>query len=208
MTTAATKSGTPYTWTDYCSWDDGQRWELIGGEAVAMSPSPASRHQWVSAELQVCLHDFFKQKSCRLFNAPMDVKLSDFDVVQPDLLVVCDPSQVKATIEGPPALVIEILSEHSIQHDRIRKMELYARYGVKEYWIVTPFPSLVEIYLLQGERYVRWNAYAREDELTSPSFPGLSVNLQNVFDFPLEPHEKPAPVVKEPPTAPYRTADK
>jgi hypothetical protein len=105
-------------------------------------------------------------------------------------------------------LVIEILSEQSMQHDRIRKMELYARYAVKEYCIVTPFPSLVEVYLLQGERYVRWNAHTREDTLTSPGFPGLSMSLQSVFDFPLEPHEKPVPARKQPPTSPGHAAEK
>src|SRR5262245_54809384 len=131
-----------YTWRDYQLWQDDQRWEIIGGNAFAMSPSPATRHQRISIALSSALFSHFRGKRCQPFEAPMDVKLSDEDIVQPDILVVCDPNQVKTThIEGAPALVVEILSPSSLAHDRVRKMNLYARFGVPELWIVTPYPS-------------------------------------------------------------------
>jgi len=69
---------------------------------------------------------------CPVYPAPMDLKLSDRDVVQPDILVVCDPKQIKKThVEGPPFLLIEILSFSTLLHDRGRKLELYARSGVQ-----------------------------------------------------------------------------
>ncbi|MFH0880481.1 MAG: Uma2 family endonuclease, partial [Lentisphaerota bacterium] len=189
----------------YQSWQDGKRWELIDGCVHAMSPSPTCRHQDISLALGSQMLAFFKGKKCRVFPAPMDVKLSEEDVVQPDLLVVCNPGQIKQHVEGPPSLVVEILSESSLSHDRILKTDLYARFGVKEYWIVTPFPSVVEVYLLQDGKYLRWKAFGGKDALTSPSFPDLEIELKDVFDFPLEPHELALLVVKEPP-AHYRPA--
>jgi Uma2 family endonuclease len=110
----------------------------------------------------------------------MDVKLSEEDVVQPDLLVVCKPEQIKRThIEGSPSLVVEVLSKSSEKNDRHLKRELYARSRVGEYWIVMPFPS--------------------------SSFPEVTFPLAPIFDFPLEDHEKELLRVKEPPGH-YRAA--
>jgi len=194
-----------YTWDDYQTWPEGERWELIGGAAYAMSPSPLTEHQDIAISLGAKMRAFFTGKKCRALMAPMDVKLSDEDVVQPDLLVVCDPSQLKRHIEGPPALVVEIASPRSARFDRLVKTELYARSGVREYWIVTPFPCLVEIFLLQGERYIFWKGFTEEDVLTSPSFPDLQIELKSVFEFALEQHAHEIRVVKEGP-AHYKTA--
>jgi Uma2 family endonuclease len=182
------KTAERFTWADYQTWPDDERWEIIGGEPFAMLPSPTSRHQRISGQLFLCLALHFRGKQCRPFAAPVDVKLSDEDVVQPDLLVVCNPRQIKRThIEGAPRLVVEILSEHSVLHDRMRKTALYARAGVRELWLVTPFPSLVEVFQLQRGAYRLAAAYPKEQELVSPTFPDLKIKLADVFDFPLEP---------------------
>jgi Uma2 family endonuclease len=179
------------TWDDYRSWNDDQRWEIVGGEAFAMTPAPLERHQSISAELFAALHSFFKGKACKVYHAPTDLKLSEHDIVQPDLLVVRDPSQKKRThIEGPPNLVIEILSPASEHHDRVRKLALYARSGVQEVWVVTPFPSSIEIFLLDGATYRLMAAYRKEETLVSPSFPGLQIELAGIFDFPVDPDEE------------------
>ncbi|MFH0878809.1 MAG: Uma2 family endonuclease [Lentisphaerota bacterium] len=194
-----------FTWTDYRTWPDEERWELVGGEAFAMSPSPTSRHQDIVSGLTAAARPFFQGKPCRLFVSPMDVKLSEEDVVQPDLLVVCKPEQIKRThIEGPPSLVVEVLSETSLKHDRHTKRDLYARFGVREYWIVTPFPGLVEIMVLRDGLYTCWKSFVKEDTLVSASFPEVTFPLAPIFDFPLEEHEKELLRVKEPP-ARYRT---
>ena len=120
----------PLTFEDYRSWPDDTRWELIDGQPYAMS-SPSTLHQELSTSLILALTPFFRSRGCKLFHAPMDVKLSEHDVVQPDLLVACDPKQIRAThIEGPPRLVVEILSPSTLRHDRVRKLNLYARAGV------------------------------------------------------------------------------
>ncbi len=123
-----------FGWDDYRVWDDGQRWELIGGEPFCMSPAPGSRHQEIVGGLFAHLFQHFQGRPCQPFVSPIDVKLSTEDVVQPDIVVVCDRSQVLEThIEGPPDLAVEVLSPSSHRHDRVRKLRLYARYGVGEY---------------------------------------------------------------------------
>ncbi len=201
---APSKEKKRHTWAEYQTWGDDQRWEIIGGTAYMMSPGPSWRHQGIIGELHSQMKVYFKDKKCQLGLSPLDVRLSDEDVVQPDLLVVCDPNQIKRThIDGAPTLVVEILSPNSASRDRLLKLNLYARAGVKEYWVVTPYPSLVEVLVLEGGRYVVQHVFGNEDMLTSPSFPELKINLAEVFNFPLEPGEEP-PIVAEPPAPHYR----
>ncbi len=179
-----------FTWEDYQNWPDDQRWELVDGEAYAMSPSPQTRHQLILSSLHAQIYNYLKNKSCKVIPAPMDVKLSETDIVQPDILVVCDPNQIKQThIDGPPTLVIEILSPFSLRHDRLRKTQLYAKFGVKEYWIVTPYPSLMEVLLLSNHAYEINGVFSNEDNLSSPTFSDLNLNLAAVFNFPIPPDE-------------------
>ncbi len=203
MSETARQSAPQHTWTDYRTWDDNQRWEIIGGDAYLMSPSPTSRHQMIVGALFASLHTYFRGKACQLFVSPMDVVLSEKDVVQPDLLVVCRPDQIQRThIAGAPSLVVEVLSESSASRDRLLKLGLYARSGVKEFWLVTPWPAMVEILVLRGEHYEVHDVLGKERTLVSPSFPDLQVALKEVFDFPLEPGEEPL-VAREPPTPKY-----
>jgi Uma2 family endonuclease len=203
MSEAARKLDRHYTWADYRRWPDGERWEIIDGVAYAMTPSPASRHQMMAIEMAGQMFAFFRKHKCRLLAAPMDVRLSDQDVVQPDLLVVCHRKQIQPThIEGAPALVVEILSPATQDHDRVLKTRLYARAGVKEYWILTPFPPSAEVLVLDGDTYRLHAVYGKDESLVSAQFPGLQIALPPVFDFPLEPHEKPR-VVKESPRPAY-----
>jgi Uma2 family endonuclease len=180
-----------YDWKDYRSWPDDQRWEIIGGEAYAMSPAPSLRHQTVVGRLHTAMARHFSSGTCSLFLAPVDVKLSDEDVVQPDLVVACDPGQLRGThVEGAPSLVVEVISPSTHLHDRKHKIALYERYGVGEVWLVTPYPHAVEVFLFKDGAYRVAAVYGKEDTLTSPSFPKLRIPLRKVFDFPLEPGER------------------
>jgi len=186
-----------YTWSDYQELPDDERWEIIGGEIFDMSPAPTTRHQCIAGELVFQLKSFFKGKSCKPFIAPTDLKLSDEDVVQPDLMVVCDETQItESHVEGAPALVVEIFSPSTLGHDRKRKMELYARAGVKEVWLVSPLPPGIEVFLLDGATYRFMGMYHLTDDLKSPSFGELELDMKAVFEFPLDP-EDPVYVVKE-----------
>lgn len=191
MPETVAKSHCEFTWADYQAWPDDERWEIIGGEAFAMSPSPGFKHQSLSMTLSGSFFNYFKDKKCRPFAAPLDVKLSEHDAVQPDLMVVCDPKQIKRThIEGAPAMVVEILSPFTEGHDRGRKLDLYARSGVSEYWIVSTFPSYVEVLTLDGPSYRIWRVFQREEVLHSKLFPDLEIKLSEVFDFPLDEEER------------------
>jgi Uma2 family endonuclease len=98
-----------FSWTDYQGWPEGERWELIDGRAYNMSPAPTIKHQSVAGQLYAMIVQRLRGKPCRPFIAPTDVKFSEFDVVQPDILVVCDPNKITRThIEGAPDLVVEI----------------------------------------------------------------------------------------------------
>ena len=192
------------SWDDYQTWSDDERWEIIDGVAYSMSPSPTMRHQAISRELLKQLDKYFRKKQCGVYAAPADVKLSDYDIVQPDLLVVCDQRQLKRThVEGPPSLVVEITSSVD-NRDRVLKLHLYAAAGVKEYWIVTPFPSSVEVFLLDNGGYRLVEVYGQDGILASPSFPGLNVRLKHVFNFPLDDEERNALRLRET-AARYRT---
>jgi len=181
-TAVAIKMDQHYTWDDYRNWPDDERWELIEGIPYALA-SPTSNHQSIVMTLGGALLAHFKKRACRVFPAPMDVRLSDVDVVQPDLLVVCNKDQIKPThIEGAPSLVIEIVSPSSFTRDRVKKMDLYAHAGVSEYWIITPVPATVEIYQLVNGQFVYWKGFERTDTLTSPSFPDLNISLQTIFE--------------------------
>lgn len=180
-----------FDWDDYRTWDDGERWELIGGEPFCMSPAPTSRHQAIVSDLFGQLYQHFEGRSCRPLVSPIDVKLSAEDVVQPDVVVVCDRSQLLEThIEGPPALVVEVLSPSSHRHDRVRKLRLYARFGVREYWLVQPHPAVIEVLQLTGRDYRIAGAYTDAETLHSPTFPDLALDLAKVFTLPIPARER------------------
>lgn len=167
------------SYADMDKLDPNQRWELIDGIAYAMS-SPSLAHQEALGEFYVALRQHFKGGPCRVVLAPFDVKISDFDVVQPDLLVSCQNQLGMRYHRGAPDLVVEFLSEHSLRHDRVRKLNLYARAGVKEYWIVNPSPLMVEVLSNEGTGFMTRGAYSDEHVLQSFRFPELRINLAEI----------------------------
>jgi Uma2 family endonuclease len=203
MTESAAKSAASYDWDDYRALDDSKRWEVMGGALHAMSPAPTPRHQKIVGDLFAELRTHFAGKRCQAFVAPIDVKLSGQDIVQPDIAVVCNPDQIKRThIDGAPSLVVEVLSPSTESRDRGCKLDLYAKSGVKEVWLVTPHPHLIEVFLLAGGLYQRMSACTNVGSFLSPSFPEFRLDLKRLFDIPLEPHER-IEVVKESPASPY-----
>lgn len=155
---------------------DGRRYELHDGE-VSVTPAPSPRHQEVSLNLAVLLnHHIRTQTLGRLFYAPIDCILSDTTVVQPDIVYV-DSGRLPAIsgrgIEGPPTLVIEILSPSTLQIDRGMKFQLYARHGVPYYWIVDPDERSIEAYALTGQGYELKGRLASSESAQLPPFPAL-----------------------------------
>ncbi len=181
-----------YTYADYLTWDDDQRWELIDGEAYCMSPAPGVRHQKLSVELSRQLANHLKSKPCQVFSAPFDVRLSEHStssdnyietVVQPDLLVVCDKTKLDDRgCNGAPDLVIEILSSSTAAVDFKTKFDLYEKYGVKEYWIVHPAEKTLMVFKLQEHgRYGAPARYADSGVVLVPLLGGLEIDLTEVF---------------------------
>lgn len=170
-----------YTYSDYCTWDDGERWELIDGVPYAMSPAPSSTHQAISGELFGQLRDYLKGKPCKVYHAPLDVRLKaeeeDDTVVQPDLVVICDRSKIdEKGCKGTPDLAIEILSPSTARMDRVLKFQLYQRAGVREYWIVDPTIQSVQVCVLQNGAYVT-SVYTEADMLPVTVLEGCSIQL-------------------------------
>ena len=164
--------------------DDGNRYEVIGGQLI-VSPSPTYRHQRASLKLGNALDTFLTSSGVgQAVAAPMDVHLSNNDVVQPDLLVVLsERSNIiqDRGIKGAPDLVIEILSPSSISNDFLRKSKLYERFGVREYWIVNPESEIVSVQTLDGDRYALSIDYGRDDTLTSTVLDGFTLDLALIF---------------------------
>jgi Uma2 family endonuclease len=153
-----TPKGLKWTYDDYAQIpDDGQRHEIIDGEHY-VNPSPSTLHQHVSKRLQYQLYTRIELVGLGvLFNAPMDVQLSEHDIVQPDLVIILKENVRKITpanIQVAPDLVVEILSPSNMDYDRSTKRNLYERFGVREYWVIDPFEQQVDQWVLRDEKYV------------------------------------------------------
>lgn len=174
-----------YTYADYASWDDENRYELIDGAVYMMSPAPTSDHQAICRELLYQFTAFLKGKTCKVFASPFDVRLNfdgdDKTVVQPDILVVCDRSKiVKAGCNGAPDLVVEILSPSSVNRDILLKFNKYLQSGVREYWIVDPEGRTVTVHILEAGKYTT-SAYGDTDTVDVSVLDGCQIALQEVF---------------------------
>lgn len=140
-----------YTYEDYCQWEG--KWELIEGMPYAMSPAPVPTHQRVCVVLSILFELALKKscKKCKLY-LPLDWKITEDTVVQPDLLIVCDKIE-KKFLDFPPVLVVEILSPSTSSKDRNEKMEIYQWQKVKYYLIVDPQFKKTEIYHMVNDKY-------------------------------------------------------
>ena len=148
-----------------------------------MTPAPLIRHQEISIYLSILFGNFFKDRGCRPFHAPTDVVFDERNIVQPDLLVICDRNRItEKNIQGAPDLVVEILSPSTALKDKREKRELYERFGVREYLIVYPAEEIVERFALADGRYGSADVFGCDEVLSSAIFPELCLNLWEVFD--------------------------
>jgi Uma2 family endonuclease len=176
-----------YTWEDYLDFpDDGRRHELIGGERF-VTPAPIRRHQQLSLRLAFALEAWLREHPVgEVYTAPLDVILSDVDVVEPDLLFVSNESAeiLGKWVHGAPDLVIEILSAGTRRTDEVTKRHLYERVGVREYWIVDPELEAVKIYRRQADGgFPQVADLSREEghSLDTPLLPGFALSLAELF---------------------------
>jgi len=174
-----------YTYEDYLKTPDDKRYELIEGELL-MTPSPVTKHQRVSRKIEFLLEKFVTENDLgEIFHAPYDVYLDNENVLQPDILFVSrERSHIigEKNIQGAPDLVIEIVSESTAYRDLVQKKSLYAKYGVKEYWVVVPDNEIVEVYVLRESLYALHETFRKGDSLDSPTFPEFHIGFTNVFE--------------------------
>ncbi len=177
----------PFTYADYKSWPEGERWELIDGEAYAMSPAPRRIHQALAIQFAGQLDPLFSGKPCRPYIAPVDVFLTEagesldeaVHVVQPDAFVVCDKSKlIDEGVRGAPDFVIEVLSPATAMKDQTQKRRLYETQGVREYWIVNPETFEVFIYCLKDGEYCLPAVADLRGPVSVSIFPGLALRVR------------------------------
>jgi Uma2 family endonuclease len=173
-----------FTVNDYMTAPPDRPYQLLDGELI-LAPSPSSKHQTIGAELFFALRQFVgKNVLGQVWFAPLDVVLSDYDVVQPDLLFVSNARAdivTEANIQGAPDLVVEILSPGSTRQDRGYKRTLYGSSGVREYWLVDPDSKTVEVLTASDPGLVSVATYHRGDTLVSPLLPGLAIRLESIL---------------------------
>ncbi len=186
MATNLAEEKTSYTYEDYRGFPDDLRCEILDGEIYDMTPAPTTVHQAVTLRIAYVLERDMESKGypCRVFMAPIDVILSDKDVVQPDVLIVCERSRIKeAGIFGAPDVVFEVISPSTETKDRKQKRNQFERFGVKEYFIVHPDREYVEKYTLEAGIYKKPELY-QEDETFRIEAIGLELVARELFALP------------------------
>ncbi|MBI5608240.1 MAG: Uma2 family endonuclease [Deltaproteobacteria bacterium] len=180
-----------FSYADYLGWHDGQRWELIDGEAVCMSPAPSLAHQVIVTELTRQVGNALLGKRCLPITAPIDVRLATADqsddqidrVVQPDLLVVCDPAKLdRRGVLGAPDLVVEVVSPATASHDHVKKRRLCEVCGVREFWLVHPTDRIVAIYTLTNGEYGRPELLPMQGQTALHVLPEVVVDWEAVVE--------------------------
>lgn len=179
-----------YTFADVLAWDESERAEIIDGEAIMMAP-PTTAHQLISGEIFRQLGNYLEGKKCLAIPAPFAVRLFEKDgdspedvdtIVEPDISIVCDRGKLdKHGCKGAPDMVVEILSPSTQRHDRLVKLGLYQRAGVREYWIVSPEEQTVQVFLQRDGSLLPHEVYDRQGVAKVNVLDGCFVELSKVF---------------------------
>ncbi len=175
-----------FTYEDYknIAESETKRYELLGGEFY-MAPAPIPYHQYISKKLFHCLYEHTREHDLgEVYYSPIDVVLSSEDVVQPDILFIAKERLGligEEALHGAPDLMIEILSPSTAERDRTLKKTLYARSGVKEFWIVDPIAKTVEVLVLTQQGYQLFKRFEINQTLRSPFLAGIEIPLNEIF---------------------------
>ncbi len=181
-----------YSYAHYLNWLFEERVELIKGKIFKMSPAPSRVHQEVSGEIFVAFYNFLKNKPCKVYGAPFDVRFPKeskadkdvFTVLQPDICVVCDLSKLddKGCI-GTPDIVVEVLSPGNTKKELLHKYKVYEEFGVKEYWVVSASDQNILIYTLDSDgKFQPSKIFTHSEEIHSSVLPGFVLKIDDVFE--------------------------
>ncbi|WP_026527181.1 Uma2 family endonuclease [Butyrivibrio sp. VCD2006] len=173
-----------YTLDDYYALPDNVRVELIDGKFYDMA-SPSQIHQEISRELEFCIAEYIRSRKgkCEMFHAPFDVKLYEKkdDIVQPDIFVVCDRDKLDGKrCNGAPDWIIEIASPSNTTHDYVRKLSLYEKAGVREYWIVNPDDKMITVYNFDnGNHSIK--TYTFDESIKAGIYDDLIIDFKEIM---------------------------
>lgn len=170
--------------------ESDHRFEYIDGELYLLA-SPFYPHQKAVKEIFLRFGTWFQGKECEPLVAPFDVTLlrleeeEKINVVQPDLLVICDHNQIdeQGRYQGTPTLVVEVLSDSTKSKDLVKKLDLYQESGVNEYWVVDPSSTAIYIYTFTNNTIDEFRTFKGEEKAESVFFPGLVVELKRIFSY-------------------------
>jgi Uma2 family endonuclease len=183
-----------YTFSDYLTWLDDKRRELFDGFIKMMSPAPTSYHQSLESNLHREISWYLKNKKCKIFTAPFDVRFPNsenqkendqiYTVVQPDICVICDLSKIDIRgCLGAPDLIIEIVSPAAAKRDVEEKFQIYQKHGVREYWIVFPEDRSLSVFLLdKNHKYQLVGMYANDSKVKVNILEDLIIDLAEIFE--------------------------
>jgi Uma2 family endonuclease len=163
--------------------DDGNRYELYDGE-LRVVPSPLPIHEIVKWRLLEQLLRYAATHGGEIFDAPFDIALSEYDVVQPDIVYFSPATaariRLREHVRFAPQLAVEVLSPSTARFDRVRKRALLERYQVAEYWIVDPDAKQLEASILTGDRFAS-AVVIRSAQYPSPTLAGLAIEISPLF---------------------------
>lgn len=181
-----------YNYNDYLNFSDDEIVEIIDGKIFAMSLAPSRIHQELIMEISAELRNYVKSNSgqCKVYPAPFDVVLIDDNktemdsknIVQPDISVICDRSKLNDKgCFGSPDMVVEVVSKFNPGNDYVKKLYLYEKYKVKEYWIVNPMKKNILVYTLTEIGYNEPDLYTFNDKIKVNIFDNLEIDFSSIL---------------------------
>ena len=182
-----------YTYKDYLTFDENERIEIIDGGIYNMSPAPSRIHQKLISTLVIEIGNYIKSNNgpCEVYVAPFDVILKNDEeiedsknIVQPDISVICDKSKLTDKgCTGSPDMIVEVVSPSNPSNDYVRKLYLYEKYKVKEYWIISPMKRNIHVYVLNDNgQYDEPKVYTLQDKIKVNIYDDLEIDF-STFDL-------------------------
>lgn len=179
-----------YTYTDYLTYDEGERIEIIEGEIFNMSPAPSRIHQKIIMDISYKIRQYIENNNgpCEVYPAPFDVILKNDDdniensknIVQPDISVICDKNKLTDKgCTGSPDMIVEVISPFNPSNDYVRKLNLYEKFKVKEYWIVNPMKKSIFVYTLTDNGYDAPTSYTFNDKIKVNIYDNLEIDFNS-----------------------------
>ena len=173
-----------FTYQDYLLLPEDKRYEIIEGELI-MVPAPIPYHQDIFRNLFRVLTDYVEIENLgKVYSAPIDVVLSNENIVQPDILFIFKQRFsiiTEKNIQGAPDLLIEIISPSTREKDNLLKRKLYAKFGVREFWLVDGEKKEVEVLTLKRKGFEKVGVYTKNETLLSPLLQNLKIPINEIF---------------------------